>query len=71
MKTSKGMTPGVFDYVRYAGYMIFAPHNPIVNMAGNFSEIQNMEEKKEAEAREKDPLLVKYISMYPKFPEKL
>lgn len=64
MKSSKGMTPGLFDYLKYIGYMIFAPHNTIVNMAGESKYIQNEQERIESEMRSQDPLLVKYISMY-------
>lgn len=63
MKPSPGMTPSFGDYLRYAGYMVFAPHVPVVNMAGDPSSIRNPEERKESEERLRDPLLVKYISM--------
>jgi alpha-beta hydrolase superfamily lysophospholipase len=64
MKASKGMTPKFGDYVKYAGYMIFASHTPIVNMAGDPGVIENPDDRKEAEARGRDILLVKYFSMY-------
>jgi alpha-beta hydrolase superfamily lysophospholipase len=64
MRSSPGMAPGIGDYVKYAFYMIFAPHTPIVNMAGDPSKILDREERIEAETRSRDPLLVKYISMY-------
>lgn len=64
MKASEGMTPGIGDYLKYAFYMIFAPHTPIVNMAGDPAKIKNDEERTETESRLNDPLLVKYISMY-------
>jgi pimeloyl-ACP methyl ester carboxylesterase len=64
MKKSKGMMPSLLDFLKYAGYMIFAPHSPIVNMAGDPRLIVDEEDRAEAEKRNKDPLLVKYISMY-------
>ena len=63
LKSAKGMTSGVIDYFRYIGYYIFAPHVPIVNMAGDPSTIENEEDKIESEARNSDPLLVNYFSM--------
>lgn len=62
-KASEGMTPGIFAYAKYALYMIFAPHVPVVNMAGNPAQINDPEERAEAEARKGDPLLVHYFSM--------
>lgn len=62
-KTAKGMSPSFFEYIKYAGYMLFAKHSPIVNMAGDPSIIENEEDKKEAEQRILDTLLVKYFSM--------
>lgn len=64
LKKAKGMSPGFFQYIKYAGYMIFARHKPVVNMAGNPALIENDEDKKESEQRNDDPLLVKYFSMY-------
>lgn len=64
LKSSKGMTPKISDYLKYAGYMIFAPHTPIVNMSGDPSLIENSEDRKESEERNNDILLVKYFSMY-------
>lgn len=64
MKKAKGMSPGWGDYIKYAGYYVFAPHTPIVNMAGDPSKIENAEEREEAAARMNDPLLVRYFSMY-------
>jgi alpha-beta hydrolase superfamily lysophospholipase len=64
MKTAKGMSPTLGDYFKYAFYFIFARHKPVVNMAGNPALIQNEAERKEAEARGRDPLLVKYFSLY-------
>lgn len=64
MKSSKGMTPSIREYLMYVSYYIFASHTPIVNMSGNPSKIENEEERKEAEMRNQDPLLVKYFSMY-------
>jgi pimeloyl-ACP methyl ester carboxylesterase len=63
LKSAKGMTPGVVDYIRYIGYYIFAPHLTIVNMAGDPSTIENEVDRIESEARNSDPLLVKYFSM--------
>lgn len=63
-KTAKWMSPSVWDYLKYVGYYIFAPHIPIVNMVGEPSEIENEEDKKDSEIRIHDPLLVKYFSIY-------
>lgn len=64
MKSAKGMSPGIGDYFKYAFYYVFAPHIPIVNMAGDPALIQDKNERLEAEERGRDPLLVKYISLY-------
>lgn len=64
MKTAKGMSPSLRDYFNYAFHYAFAPHKPIVNMAGNPSLIEDEAERLEAEARGRDPLLVKYFSLY-------
>ncbi|TAL63738.1 MAG: alpha/beta fold hydrolase [Bacteroidetes bacterium] len=64
LKSTKGMTPGVGDYLRYIGYYIFAPHIPVVNMAGDPSVIENEADRRESEVRNNDPLLVKYFSMH-------
>jgi alpha-beta hydrolase superfamily lysophospholipase len=64
LKPSKGMTPRISDYLRYVGYYIFAPHVPIVNMAGDPSIIENESDRRESEMRNSDPLLVKYFSMH-------
>lgn len=63
-KEAKGMSPSLGQYIKYACYYLFAKHTPIVNMAGNPSEIENEEDRKESEARNNDPLLVKYFSLY-------
>ena len=63
-KSSEGMTPTAGEYIKYALYYILAPHTPIVNMAGEPEKIKNPEERLEAEARNNDPLLVKYFSLY-------
>lgn len=64
LKKAKGMSPGFGQYLKYAGYMIFAKHKPIVNMAGDPKLIENEEDRKESELRISDPLLVKYFSLY-------
>ncbi len=64
LKSSPGMTPTTGEYIKYALYYIFAPHTPIVNMAGEPGRIKNAEERQEAEERNHDPLLVKYFSLY-------
>ncbi len=64
MKAAKGMSPTIGDYVKYAFYYVFAPHKPIVNMAGNPALIQDDDDRKEAESRGNDPLLVQYFSLY-------
>lgn len=63
LKSAKGMSPGFGDYLKYICYYIFAPHVPVVNMAGDPSIIENESDKKESELRNTDPLLVKYFSM--------
>jgi alpha-beta hydrolase superfamily lysophospholipase len=63
-KKAKGMSPGFWEYLKYAGYFLFAKHKPIVNMAGDPAKIENEEDRAESEARLKDSLLVKYFSMY-------
>jgi alpha-beta hydrolase superfamily lysophospholipase len=63
LKSAKGMSPGIGDYVRYIGYYIFAPRVPVVNMAGDPATINNEADRRESEARNNDPLLVKYFSM--------
>jgi alpha-beta hydrolase superfamily lysophospholipase len=64
MKQAAGMTPSITDYIKYGVYMIFAPHTPVVNMAGDPELIKNEEEKIEALERNSDPLLTRYHSMY-------
>lgn len=64
LKSAKGMTPGVGDYLRYIGYYIFAPHVPVVNMGGDPSIIENEADRRESELRNNDQLLVKYFSMH-------
>ena len=64
LKKSKGMSPSYGQYVKYACYMIFAKHKPIVNMVGDPALIVNEEDRKESEQRVNDSLLVKYFSMY-------
>lgn len=63
-KSSEGMTPTTGEYIKYALYYVLAPHTPIVNMAGDPARIKNAAERHEAEARNSDPLLVKYFSLY-------
>lgn len=64
LKPAKGMSPGFNEYLRYIAYYIFAPHKPVVNMAGDPSLIEDEQDRKEAESRNSDPLLVKYFSMH-------
>jgi pimeloyl-ACP methyl ester carboxylesterase len=64
LKSSRGMTPGPGDYLRYIAYSIFAPHIPVVDMAGDPSIIENETDRSESEVRNNDPLLVKYFSMH-------
>jgi alpha-beta hydrolase superfamily lysophospholipase len=63
-KAAKGMSPSFGQYIKYAGYYLFANHTPVVNMAGDPTKIENEEDRKESESRINDPLLVKYFSMY-------
>lgn len=70
LKSAKGMSPSISEYIKYAFYYVFAPHTPIVNMAGNSSIIENENDRRESELRNNDPLLVKYFSMYYMFESK-
>jgi alpha-beta hydrolase superfamily lysophospholipase len=63
-KKARGMSPSFGQYLKYAGYFLFAKHKPIVNMAGDPSKIENEDDRTESEARLRDSLLVKYFSMY-------
>lgn len=63
-KKAKGMSPGIGQYFKYAFYMLFAKHKPIVNMAGDPSLIENEDDRKESEMRLNDPLLVSHFSMF-------
>lgn len=63
-KRAKGMSPGLGDFLKYAVYMLFAPHTPVVNMAGDPKLIQNEDDRRESEQRINDTLLVKYHSMH-------
>jgi len=64
LKQVRGMSPGVGDYFKYALFYLFAPHKPVVNMGGDPSTIADETDRKEAELRSGDPLLVKYFSMH-------
>lgn len=64
IKPAKGMSPSINDYFKYAFYYAFAPHKPVVNMAGNPALIQDENDRMEAEARANDPLLVQHFSLY-------
>ncbi len=64
LKAAKGMSPSWTDYVKYGWYYLFAPHTPIVNMAGNPTLIEDPQDRLEAEQRAGDSLLVKYFSMH-------
>ncbi|MBW6499948.1 MAG: lysophospholipase [Bacteroidales bacterium] len=64
LKPAKGMSPGFFDYLKYIGYYVFAPHKPVVNMAGDPSLITDESDRLESELRNSDSLLVKYFSMH-------
>ncbi len=63
LKPAKGMSPGFSDYLKYIGYYIFAPHAPVVNMAGDPALIADETDSLESEQRNRDSLLVKYFSM--------
>lgn len=63
LKSAKGMSPGLIDYLKYIGYYLFAPHSPVVNMAGDPSSIMDASDRMESEQRNLDSLLVKYFSM--------
>ncbi len=63
LKPAKGMSPGFRDYLKYIAYYVFAPHKPVVNMAGDPSLITDESDRLESELRNNDSLLVKYFSM--------
>ncbi len=63
LKAAKGMSPGFSDYLKYIGYYVFAPHKPVVNMAGDPALITDETDRLESEQRNNDSLLVKYFSM--------
>ncbi len=63
-KKAKGMSPGIGQYLKYALYYLFAKHKPVVNMAGDPSKIENEADRRDAEKRANDPLLVNYFSLY-------
>jgi alpha-beta hydrolase superfamily lysophospholipase len=63
-KKAKGMSPGFWQYVKYAVYYLFAKHQPIVNMAGDSSKIENEEDRRDSENNSRDTLLVKFFSMH-------
>jgi len=63
LKPAKGMSPGLSDYIKFIGYYLFAPHVPVVNMAGDPSVIGDESDRLESEQRNNDSLLVKYLSM--------
>ena len=63
LKPARGMSPGLLNYPKYIGYYVFAPHKPVVNMAGDPSLIMYESDRFESEQRNTDPLLVKYFSM--------
>lgn len=64
MKLAKGMSPTFGEYIKYAFYFVFFPHKPVVNMAGNPALIEDEAERTDAAARGRDPLLVRYFSLY-------
>ena len=63
LRPAKGMSPGLYDYLKYIGYYVFDPHKPVVNMAGDPSFITDVSDRLESELRNSDSLLVKYLSM--------
>jgi len=63
LKPAKGMSPRFLNYLKYIGYYLFAPHVPVVNMAGDPSAIGDESDRLESEQRNIDSLLVKYFSM--------
>ena len=64
LKKTRGMSPGIGEYLKYAWFYLFRKHEPIVNMAGDPARIEDEEDRKESESRMNDPLLVKYFSMH-------
>jgi alpha-beta hydrolase superfamily lysophospholipase len=63
-KKAKGMSPGFWQYIKYAWYYLFAKHKPIVNMAGDPSKIESEEDRRDAEEKANDTLFVNYFSMH-------
>lgn len=64
LRSARGMSPKFSDYIKYIGYFLFAPHKPVVNMAGDPSALTNEEDRTESELRNNDPLLIKYFSIH-------
>jgi alpha-beta hydrolase superfamily lysophospholipase len=52
-KKAKGMSPGFWQYVRFAFYFLLAKHTPVVNMAGEPSKIENPDDRDESEQKNK------------------
>lgn len=63
LKKAEGASPSAGQYLRYGFYYLFAPHTPIVNMAGDPSKIRNEADRQDSESRIKDPMLVRYFSL--------
>ena len=64
MRRAKGMSPTLGQFLKYAFFMLFAPHKPIIDMGGDPSVIENEDDRMEAEERQGDPMLVRHFSLY-------
>lgn len=67
---SKGMGPSVGDYFAYAANFLFRPSALTVDMNSNPAAVQNEDDRAEAEAMQRDPLVVRYFSMRYLFAER-
>ncbi|MBK9759940.1 MAG: alpha/beta fold hydrolase [Flavobacteriales bacterium] len=63
-KRAKGMSPTAWQILNYAFHYLFARHTPVVDMGGDPSRIANEEDRREAEEKRNDPLLVNILSLH-------
>lgn len=63
-KRAQGMSPTAWQILEYAYHYAFARHRPIVDMAGDPSRIANEQDRREAEEKRKDPMLVNILSLH-------
>jgi alpha-beta hydrolase superfamily lysophospholipase len=63
MLAAEGMTPSFWEYVAYAGNMVFRPAALTIDMNSRPSAVAHLGDRAEAEAMQGDPLVVRYFSM--------